>query len=519
MEVHEILKAILAYGSLAIVIAAVVILALRVRKIARASSLEIFDKKKEIMAICILSGIFAVFFTTFFVGLALVNDFPLSGLEWFYVVFGALLTGVAILAFYISFRLHYYQKGFSAQHDKILYWTMMSSLLGFFIFLAILSQGFALHLSYPLYNGISWSDGIKLVNIYTGHTNLAWYALFIVGGALFVYLLSDHNLYKKYGKHGMLESTFYVAFPSGIIGARLVYVIGNWNLEFAGKDFWNVFKIWEGGLTIMGGAIIGIIVGVLWFRWRNKDIDALEAADLIVPTILLAQAIGRWGNFFNAEVHGGLVAVDNWKFLPEFILQQSRFSSASGMAPAGLIYAPLFLVEGIVNVGGYFIIAYLFGKLLKKYIKPGDLIAGYVIWYGGTRTFMEPLRDSSFNMGVDGAWSWQLGIIFFGAGILLVVVNHLIRMFIDRKKKISREVIVSNKANIIEASVVGGLSLATIITGVLLYVLFEPPTESLIALVPHNIGLIMLIIGSFMITLISLPIVRLIFNKKPLEQI
>lgn len=519
MDTNEILIGLLTYGSLALVIASIVMLVLRVRKIARANSLDIFDKKKEITAIGILSGVFALFFTLFFVGLALINDFPLTPLEWFYVVFGSLMLGAVILAFYISFRLHYYQKGFSAKHDKVLYWTMMSSLLGFFVFGAILSQGFALHLTYPLYNGISWSDGFKIVNIYTGRPNLAWYALFIVGGAIFVYLLSDHNLYKKYGKHGMLESTFYVAFPAGIIGARLVYVIGNWELEFAGKDFWSVFKIWEGGLTILGGALIGIVAGILWFKWRHKDIDVFDAADLIVPTILLAQAIGRWGNFFNAEVHGGLVAVENWKFLPEFILQQSRFSSASGMASPGLIYAPLFLVEGAVNVAGYFIIAYLFGKLLKKYTRPGDLILGYVVWYGGTRTFMEPLRDSSYNMGVDGAWSWKLGIIFVGVGILLIVANHLIRIFIERKKNISKEVIVSKKANIFEAAVVGAISLAAIIIGAVLFALNEPPTESLIALVPHNIGLIMLIIGSFAISLISLPITRLILNRKSEAQI
>lgn len=513
MEIDKILTGILTFGSLAIVIASLATLVIRVRKIARANSLDVFDEKKEKLAIGILSAIFTVFFTLLFVGLALINSFKLSGLEWFYVVFGSLTTGAIILAFYISFRLHYYQKGFSALHDKILYWTMLSSLVGFFIFGSILTEGFASHLTYPLYNGISWEDGLHLVN-YTKHANLAWYALFIVGGAIFVYLLSDHKLYKKYGKHGLLESTFYVAFPSGIIGARLVYVIGNWKKEFAGGDFWDVFKIWNGGLTILGGALIGIIVGILWFKWRNKDIPMFEAGDLVIPTILLAQAIGRWGNFFNAEVHGGLVPVEYWKFLPEFILQQSQFSSVASMAPVGFIYAPLFWVEAVVNVAGYFIIAYLFGGLLKKYIKPGDLAVGYLIWYGGTRTFMEPLRYGAFNMGVDGAWSWKLGIVFAGVGVLLIVINHLVRMFLDRKKNISNEAIVSKKANIIEAVVIGAISLVAIVVGTILFVLFEPPTESLIDLVPHNIGLIMLILGAFLFTLISLPIVRLVFNRK-----
>lgn len=518
MDNEMILKTILLYASLAIMIGAFGYLVFRTRKIAKAISLDIFNPKKERNWIISLGVVFIGFLLVFSIGIVLMMDYNLSNLEWFYLVLGSLGLGASIVVFYVTFRLHYYQKNFSQKFDKILYWSMLSSIVLFVVFFSIWSEAYALHLTYPLANGISWSDGLALVNIYNGHPNIAWYALCIVGGAVFVYFLSDHYMYKKFGKHGLIESTFYVAFPAGIIGARLGYVIGNWQLEFAGREFWHVFAIWEGGLTILSGGLIGIIVGVLWLKWRHKDIDVFQVADLIVPTILLAQTLGRWGNFFNAEVHGVEVPVQNWNFLPQFILQQSRFSSASGIASEGMIWAPLFLVEGIVNVAGFFALTYLFGRILKKFTRPGDLVIGYVIWYGATRIFMEPLRDSSFNMGVDGMWSWIWSIVFVGVGILLIVANHLVRMLIEKKKNLPYAISFSKKFDYINILVTSFIVLALIVVGVTLYNTYPAPTESLIALVPHNIGLIMFIIGAFASTILALPITRLATYKTTIEQ-
>ena len=154
-----------------------------------------------------------------------------------------------------------------------------------------------------------------------------------------------------------------------------------------------MFAIWEGGLTILGGAITGIVVGVAWFLWRNKGYNIWLAIDIIVPTILVAQAVGRWGNFFNCEVHGIAMSSEYWKWLPKFILFNSQYSSVSGFAEAGQIYVPLFFIEFVANLLGYFVLAHLFGVKLRKYTQLGDLAFGYVMWYGMTRVLMEPLRD------------------------------------------------------------------------------------------------------------------------------
>ncbi|MDR0934823.1 MAG: prolipoprotein diacylglyceryl transferase [Erysipelotrichaceae bacterium] len=505
---------LLTYGGLIIALIAFIFLVLRARKIATAVGLDIFDIKKERMFIICVSSIFVLMIMMMFIGIPFLAGYDLSALEWFYLIIGSTLTSASICVFYITFRIHYYQKDLTPKVDKLFYWSMLVSIVTTLIFGSILTEAFALHVSYPLSNGISWEDGFHLVNILNGHPNIAWYAIFIVSGAVFVYFLSDHKMYQKYGEHGLLESTFYVAFPAGIIGARIAYVIGNWDLEFADKDFWAVFEIWNGGLTILGGAIFGIVAGILWFKWRHKNISVMEVADIVVPTILIAQAIGRWGNFFNAEVHGGEVLMENWRFLPTFILEQSRFSSTGAVASIGHIFAPLFWVEGVANIAGFFILAYLFGRVLKRFTRPGDLIFGYVIFYGGIRVFMEPLRYANFNMGVDGMWSWVWSIIFIGAGLLGIVINHSIRNIIEFKKQ--GKIASSSRTNYILLAVATFTSIAFVVIGALLFALYPVPTTSLIELVPHNIGLIFLIVGLFAISTIAVPLINLIdiFKQK-----
>jgi phosphatidylglycerol:prolipoprotein diacylglycerol transferase len=252
--------------------------------------------------------------------------------------------------------------------------------------------------------------------IYKGFS-VHFYALFILGGAILVYFICDHYFYIEYGKHGLIENLFYIAFPAGIVGARLWYVIGNWYREGFNERPLDAFAVWDGGLAIMGGALLGGIVGILFLKWRRKWIPTRHAADLIVPTILIAQAIGRWGNFFNQEVYGNITNSAYWWFLPEFIVRQMTIS--------GSMRVPLFLIEGIVNLSGYFIIRYAVGHGLKKYTKMGDLALLYVIWYGLTRFILEPMRDPAFNMGTNDKWSWIWSIVFIALGVLAIVANHL----------------------------------------------------------------------------------------------
>ena len=314
--------------------------------------------------------------------------------------------------------------------SKTLDWTFYISIaltvISFFLFM----EGIAPFLEYPLTSGFAiGSNGAYLVSAAnrakSGDFHLAWYGVIIVFGAFVAYLISDARMYREYHKHGLLDIVILVAFPSGIIGARVWYVIGNFEREFAnGKS--NPIAIWDGGLTILGGALAGVIAGYLVVKFFKKKIDPRYALDAVVPTILLAQAIGRWGNFFNNEVYGQTVSMDGWMWLPTWIRNQMHFNGYTGtFLEAGMMNVPLFLIEALLNVAGFFIITFVFEKLLKKYIVRGDLTGLYFIYYGLVRVIMEPMRNSSFNMGSDNAWSVCNSLIYIVIGLGLCSYFHL----------------------------------------------------------------------------------------------
>lgn len=469
---------------------------------------------KIIPAICV----FAVLFTLGLLSIYIWNSYNATPLNYVEAIFGGLFFALALAIGTDSFIIHYYKKGLPAKLDKILYYSLMISIpmvvLFFFIGASAFSDMCGEHFLLPY--GISFSEGfVRPDSPYKA--NIAFYALCILSGAVFVYFLCDHLLYKEYGKHGTIDATFLVAFPAGILGARIAYVIGNWKLDgfdarVARGEWWSIFAIWEGGLTILGGAIAGIVVGVLVYIKTNKGRSIFKAVDIIVPTILLAQAIGRWGNFFNCEVHGGLVPEQYWYWLPKFIFNNAHYSSASGAgwAPEGYLYAPLFFIEFLVNLFGYFVLAHLFGIRLKKICAPGDLAFGYVIWYGYTRVFMEPLRYSAYNMGTDGYWSWLWSLIFVAVGTLLIAVNHIVRYVIKYKK--GEKGSYSKKSNIITGSSLLAISIAFIVIGSVMMSVNQGGLE--IALNGHNVGIIFLVSGLALFTLFVATLIELILKIK-----
>ncbi len=338
----------------------------------------------------------------------------------------------------LTFFLYYWKPTLKPDQRLWCRRLLFLSIAGTILSFLLLGEGAGPYIAYPLPNAIHIGGNQFLTNFQQangGGLTLTFYGVLIVGGALVSYVVSDHKMYQKFGRHRVYDSTFIVGFLSGIIGARIGYVIGNWNGDVAGgvnfsqeiaKGNWiSLFAIWEGGLTILGGAIGGIICGSLWFQFtKTKTIGCRTGIDSAVPTILLAQAIGRWGNFFNHEVYGATVDIDSMKFLPVWLRSQMATSFANGV-PAQTAYVPLFLIEGALNVAGYFLIVYLVGKLLRKWLHRGDLGGFYLMWYGVIRLILEPLRNSSFNMGADGNWSIVWSIVYIALGALAIVALHL----------------------------------------------------------------------------------------------
>lgn len=368
----------------------------------------LFKGKHRLISVSVLSG--ALSFLLLFLPAMLKAEGFKSTL---FIGLGSFLFSLSLLVFVTSFVLHYYK--YNPRAEK---WAKESKIVMFisailtiiFLFLFLDGLTFAELIKFPLPRGIPFGD----------NPIVAFYAIFILVGALLVLVISDHEFYKKYGRHGILENVFYVAFPAGIIGSRIWYVAGEWNNPGSGfaENPWTIFAIRDGGLAIMGGALFGIIAGVWFFVKRRKEYDIAFATDVIVPAILVAQAIGRWGNFFNQEVYGGVINdVSRWWILPEFVKRQ--------MFIVGEYRQPFFLIESLLNLTGYFVIRYAIGEGLKKYRKPFDMAFMYLVWYGLVRFIMEPLRDPAFRMGASGKWSQYNALIFLMLGVVLIVLNHI----------------------------------------------------------------------------------------------
>lgn len=239
-----------------------------------------------------------------------------------------------------------------------------------------------------------------------GKITIQWYALFIVTGALLAYYFAKKNLksYRNIDINDFFDNLFISVLWSGIIGARLWYCLFN-NFSYYFHDPVNIIRIWDGGLAFHGGFIFGLITAFIICEKNN--VSFIKVSDAIVPTILLAQALGRWGNFVNKECHG--------KEVSESFYNGILFFLKDGMYINGHYYFPSFFFESLFCLIGFILINFF---LRKTYIKRGQLTAAYLIWYGIVRFFIESGRTDSLFIG--SLKTAQLtSIIFIICGFLL----------------------------------------------------------------------------------------------------
>lgn len=389
----------------------------------------------------------------FFGAIPVINGYPMNSGHFAMVISGGFLFALFFSSLWTAFYLRFYRADMDVNILKWIKIILYTSIPLSLIFFLLMMEGFAPYIKYPLVSGFVIGEGgfswIRAGEKAPKGLHIAWYGVIMVFSALVAYWISDHRFYQKYHKHGMLDSLLLVAFPAGIIGARIWYVVGNWNGDTGGgvafskligtSDWWKIFAIWEGGLTILGGAVGGIIAGVIFMRLRRKYVDVRWAMDMIVPCILISQAIGRWGNFFNVEVYGSVVSTSSWSFLPTFIQMQMSYNGNGTSLPAGQMHVPLFLIESMINIAGYFIIAYLVPFIWKKYRPNGSLAGCYMIWYGIVRMIMEPLRDSNFNMGTNGMWSFWNSMVYIIIGLVMIGLFFLLDYLKGKKDNSPKE--------------------------------------------------------------------------------
>ena len=189
--------------------------------------------------------------------------------------------------------------------------------------------------------------------------------------------------------------------PAAIIGARLYYVAFRWALYT--PDPVRILKIWEGGLAIYGGVIGGAIAAFVFARVRRLPFATL--ADMVAPALILGQAIGRWGNFFNGEAYGRPITDPAWQFFPVAVYADGAWHQAT------------FFYESCWDLAGFIL---LWG-IRKKLKTPGSLFLLYLCWYGLGRTVIEGLRTDSLMLGPVRVSQALSAVLVIAAGIALIV--------------------------------------------------------------------------------------------------
>lgn len=240
---------------------------------------------------------------------------------------------------------------------------------------------------------------------------IKWYSIFILVGVIVAWIFLQGDAKRFDIKKDFITNLVFWTMIVGIIGARAYYVIFNW--EYYASHTNEIWHIWEGGLAIHGGLLAGCLTIFIYCKRHNTS--ALRILDMASPYVLLAQAIGRWGNFFNGEAYGVATTYEHLKSLkiiPEFII--------SGMNINGIYYTPTFYFESLWCILG-FIIILLLRKI--KYLRLGQQIGTYLMWYSLGRFFIESLRtDSLMIFGYIKA-AQVISIVLFIIGLVLVLLQ------------------------------------------------------------------------------------------------
>lgn len=252
-----------------------------------------------------------------------------------------------------------------------------------------------------------------------GSLQIHWYAVLIISGALLALWLSIREGKRVGIKSDLYFDIFLYGFPISILCARIYYVIFKWS--YYSKHLNEVFAIWNGGLAIHGAIIGGAIFLIVLCKKRRED--TLLVLDTIAPNFILAQAIGRWGNFMNQEAHGGVVPgadleaqrqfLENMR-LPDFIINQMYIN--------GVYYHPTFLYESLWNILGFILLIIL--RRTKIFYK-GDLIASYILWYSFGRFFIEGMRTDSLYAFGTLRTAQVISIALMVGSMLFILIRRL----------------------------------------------------------------------------------------------
>jgi len=242
-----------------------------------------------------------------------------------------------------------------------------------------------------------------------GSLTVGWYGIMITIGVLSALGIALSETKRRGESAEHIINMALLVIPLGIIGARLYHVIDQWE-----------YYIHNPGLIIGGrglgifGAILGGALGLIIYTWWKK-LNTLRWLDIVAPGLILAQAIGRWGNFFNQELYGYPTDLP-WAI---YIDPAHRLPGYENYTH----FHPLFLYESLWNLLGFAILM-LVGRKFRNWLRNGDIFLLYVIHYSIGRFFLEGLKLDVWTLGSIPTVRWITGLAVVAAIIAIIFQHH-----------------------------------------------------------------------------------------------
>jgi len=250
--------------------------------------------------------------------------------------------------------------------------------------------------------------------------DIYWYGILVTLGIAIGAIWAAREIDRRNQNVDELYNGLIIVVFAGYLFARLTYVV----LDIAAGAQYNslvdVFNIRAGGVNILGGFIGAALAGGLYVRWRR--LKFWHYADVAGPALLIAQAIGRWGNFINQELYGPPTELP-WGIMidPQFRLPQY---SNLAVYPPETRFHPTFLYEFIVLFVGFVLLVWLNNRY-REHWKPGTLFGLFLIWWGGNRAWIELFRPDQPTIGNTViTYSMLAAIALVVAGILVLLSRY-----------------------------------------------------------------------------------------------
>ncbi|MDU0285934.1 prolipoprotein diacylglyceryl transferase [Staphylococcus pseudintermedius] len=243
-----------------------------------------------------------------------------------------------------------------------------------------------------------------------GGLEVKWYGIIIASAILIGYWVAQKSA-RSVGFHeDDLVNILLVCVFVAIISARLYFVL--FQLDYYIQNPIEIPMIWHGGIAIHGGLIGAFAMGT-YYCYR-KNWHPFQLGDVVAPSIILAQGIGRWGNFMNHEAHGGPVSRSFLEslHLPQFIIENMQIN--------GIYYQPTFLYESIWDVIGFIILI-----TIRRHLKIGETFFIYIIWYSVGRFYIEGLRTDSLMLTETIRIAQAVSIVCIIIGVIFIVWRRL----------------------------------------------------------------------------------------------